>query len=198
MTDTLGTYGYLAVFLLMVAESAGVPFPSEITMGFGGFLASRGELDFASVALIGAAGNVIGASASYTVGCIGGRPLAERLGRYVLLRRRDLDRAETWFRERGELTIFVCRLIPVVRAFISIPAGVARMPAGRFLLFTLLGSLPWAFALSGAGFLLGENWATVLRYGEPVSWVVLAAGLGLIAWWFAHRLRQIRAEQPEN
>lgn len=198
MTDTLGTYGYLAVFLLMVAESAGVPFPAEVTMGFGGFLASRGELSFVAVALLGIVGNLLGATISYSIGRVGGRPLAERLGRYVLLRPRDLDRAEAWFRERGDLTVFVCRLIPVVRAYISFPAGVARMPAGRFLAFTLLGSLPWPFALAGLGFLFGENWETVLRYGEPVSWVILAASLGLIAWWFTHRLRQIKAEEDET
>lgn len=198
ITDTLGSYGYLAVFLLMVVESSGIPIPSEVTMVFGGFLASRGRLNFALVALIGAGGNLVGAAISYTVGRVGGRPLAERLGRYVLVRKRDIARAEAWFRDRGEITVFVCRMIPVVRAFVSIPAGMARMPVGRFLLYTALGTLPWTFALAGAGFLLGANWEVFLKYGEPVSWVVLAAGIGLIAWWIVHRLRERRLEEAND
>lgn len=193
ITDYLGDYGYQAVFVLMVLESAAIPIPSEVTMVFGGFLVSRGELDFFWVAMLGTVANVLGSWLTYWIGLRGGRPLIERWGRYVFLRKHELDRAEAWFERRGELAVFVSRLLPVVRTFISLPAGVARMPFGKFTLYTFLGCLPWTFALTWAGLLLGDNWETVLRYGEPVSWAIVIAGVGLIVWWLVKRARAKRA-----
>lgn len=193
ITDYLGDYGYQAVFVLMVLESAAIPIPSEVTMVFGGFLVSRGELDFFWVAMLGTVANVLGSWLAYWIGLRGGRPLIERWGRYVFLRKHELDRAEAWFERRGELAVFVSRLLPVVRTFISLPAGVARMPFGKFTLYTFLGCLPWTFALTWAGLLLGDNWETVLRYGEPVSWAIVIAGVGLIVWWLVKRARAKRA-----
>jgi membrane protein DedA with SNARE-associated domain len=189
VTDYLGAYGYQAVFVLMVLESACIPIPSEVTMVFGGFLASRGELDFFLVAMLGTIANVIGSWLAYWVGLRGGRPLIERWGRYIFLREHELDRAEAWFARRGEMAVFVSRLLPVVRTFISLPAGVARMPFGKFTLYTFLGCLPWTFALTWAGLLLGDNWETVLRYGEPISWAIAVAGVALIVWWLVRRAR---------
>lgn len=195
ITDYLGDYGYQAVFVLMVLESAAIPIPSEVTMVFGGFLVSRGELDFFWVAMLGTIANVVGSWLAYWVGLRGGRPLIERWGRYVFLRKHELDRAEAWFERRGELAVFVSRLLPVVRTFISLPAGVARMPFGRFTLYTFLGCLPWTFALTWAGLLLGDNWETVLRYGEPISLVIGIAMIAVIAWWLVKRARAKRAAE---
>lgn len=194
ITDSIGAFGYLAIFVLMTLESALIPVPSEVTMVFGGFLVSRGELSLVWVGLLGAVGNVVGSWIAYSVGLRGGRPLADRWGRYVFLRKKELDRAEVWFERRGELAVFVGRLLPVVRTFISFPAGVARMPMVRFSVYTFLGSLIWSYALAWAGFELGENWRTLLDYGTPISIGIGIAVAGLGAWWLVRRARARRAE----
>jgi membrane protein DedA with SNARE-associated domain len=193
VTDSLGQYGYQAVFALMVLESACIPIPSEVTMLFGGFLVSRGDLNFFAVAMLGTVGNLIGSWLAYWVGARGGRPLIQRWGRYLLLREHELDRAHEWFERHGEAAVFVSRLLPVVRTFISLPAGVARMPFGKFTLYTFLGCLPWTFALTWAGMLLGDNWETFLRYGDPISWAIAGISILLIAWWLGRRFRARRA-----
>jgi membrane protein DedA with SNARE-associated domain len=197
ITDYLGQYGYLAIFVLMVLESACIPIPSEVTMVFGGFLVSRGELDLFWVAVIGAVANLLGSWLAYGVGYVGGRPLIMRWGRYVLLREHELDRAHDWFERHGEAAVFVSRLLPVIRTFISLPAGVARMPFGKFTLYTFLGCLPWVFALTWAGVLLGDNWETFLRYGEPISLAIGIIAAAFIVWWVVKRVRARRASQAE-
>ncbi|HYY08880.1 MAG TPA: DedA family protein, partial [Actinomycetota bacterium] len=145
VTRLIGDYGYLAVFLLMVLESACIPVPSEVTMLFGGALASAafagsGEpLDLVWVGAVGTLGNLAGSWLAYWAGAVGGRPLVERFGRYLLILPHEVDRAHAWFERRGELTVFVSRLLPVIRTFISLPAGVARMPFWRFTIYTVLG-----------------------------------------------------------
>jgi membrane protein DedA with SNARE-associated domain len=195
ITTYLGEYGYLAVFVLMVLESACIPIPSEVTMVFGGFLVSRGDLSFFWVAMIGTIANVIGSWLAYWVGYAGGRPLINRWGRYILLREHELDRAHDWFERRGELAVFVSRLLPVIRTFISLPAGVARMNFWKFTLYTFLGCLPWTFALTWAGYLLGDNWEAFLRYGEPITWAIAVITLTVIGWWVIRRIRARRAEE---
>jgi len=189
ITDVIGQYGYLAVFVLMVLESALIPIPSEITMVFGGFLVSRGQLDLFWTGLLGSLANVLGSWLAYWLGHYGGRPLAERWGRYVFIRKHELDRAERWFAEHGEAAAFFSRLIPVVRTFISLPAGVAGMPFRKFTLYTFLGCLPWTFGLTAAGYFLGEQWHLVERYGEPASVVIAITLAGLIGWWLWRRAR---------
>lgn len=195
MTDVIGDYGYYAVVVLMILESACIPIPSEVTMVFGGFLVSRGRLDFFWVGMLGTLANVLGSWLAYWVGLIGGRPLIERWGKYIFLRKHELDRAEVWFEKHGEAAVFVSRLLPVVRTFISLPAGVAKMPFAKFTVYTFLGCLPWTFALTWAGFLLGENWETFLKYGEPVSIAIGVILLGVLIWWLVRRARaKARAE----
>jgi membrane protein DedA with SNARE-associated domain len=195
MTEVIGDYGYYAVVVLMILESACIPIPSEVTMVFGGFLVSRGRLDFFWVGMLGTLANVLGSWLAYWVGLVGGRPLIERWGKYIFLRKHELDRAEVWFEKHGEAAVFVSRLLPVVRTFISLPAGVAKMPFVKFTLYTFLGCLPWTFALTWAGFLLGENWETFLKYGEPVSIAIGVILLGFLVWWLVRRARaKARAE----
>ena len=195
-------YGYLAVFVLMVLESACIPIPSEVTMLFGGaaanavFARSIGladPLNFVVVGLLGIAGNLVGSWIAYGVGRAGGRPLIERWGRFVFLREHELVRAEAWFAEHGEAAVFVSRLLPVIRTFISLPAGVAEMPFWRFSIYTALGCLPWTFALAGAGYALGSRWTVVERYLRPISIVVGVVLLAAIAYWLVRRSRQARA-----
>jgi membrane protein DedA with SNARE-associated domain len=202
ITDNILTYGYLAVFLLMVLESACIPLPSEVTMLFGGALANAGfvaslgaqgrHLNFVLVGLIGAVGNLVGSWIAWGVGYRGGRPLIERWGRYVFLRRHELDRAEAWFARYGQPTVFVSRLLPVVRTFISLPAGVAEMPFVRFSLYTAAGCLPWTFALTALGYALGSQWGLVERFLRPVSLAVAAVLVVAAGWWLARRWAEQR------
>jgi len=203
VTRLIGDYGYLAVFVLMVLESACVPIPSEVTMLFGGALASAsfagaGEpLNLVWVGLVGTLGNLIGSWLAYWAGAAGGRPLVERFGRYLLILPHEVDRAHAWFERRGELTVFVSRLLPVIRTFISLPAGVARMPFWRFTIYTVLGCLPWTFALAWLGYVLGENWTEVEAVLRPVAWAIALLVVALGVWWFSRRYRRVRAAYAE-
>jgi len=214
ITDYVLHYGYLAVFVLMVLESACIPVPSEVTMLFGGALANAtfvatlgGEsehLNFVVVALVGAFGNLIGSWVAWGVGYRGGRPLIERWGRYVFLRQHELDRAEVWFERHGQVAVLVSRLLPVVRTFISLPAGVAEMPFLRFSVYTFIGGLPGTFALTAVGYAVGGQWEVVERYLRPVSYAVAALVVVAVAWWFAKRWSEQRRrndtgqERPEE
>jgi membrane protein DedA with SNARE-associated domain len=197
VTHTIGSHGYLAVFLLMAVSSACVPIPSEVVMVFGGALATAAfasaqhlqPLDFVAVSLVGVAGNLVGSWAAYVLGYAGGRPLIERWGRYLLIRPHEVDRAERWFARHGEAAVFWTRLVPVARAFISLPAGIARMSFWRFTIYTLLGVLPWCFGLAGAGYALGARWHDVVRYFTPISIVLAVVLVALLARWIVHRLR---------
>ena len=199
VTQLIGDHGYLAVFLLMVLESACVPVPSEVTMLFGGALASAAfaaagqELDLTTVALLGTGGNLVGSWLAYWAGAVGGRPLVDRFGRYLLILPEEVDRAHDWFERRGEVAVFVSRLLPVIRTFISLPAGVARMPFWRFTIYTVLGCLPWTFALAWLGYILGENWTEVEAVLRPIAWGIAVAIAVLGAWWIARRYRRVRA-----
>jgi membrane protein DedA with SNARE-associated domain len=204
ITEEIAKYGYLAIFVLMALESACVPIPSEVTMLFGGalvsasFLAPEQQLEFWPVVLAGTLGNLVGSWVAYGAGYAGGRPLIDRWGRYLLIRPHEVDRAHDWFERRGEAAVFGGRLLPVVRTFISLPAGVVRMGFWRFTVYTVLGCFPWVLALTWLGYLLGERWETVERIISPFAWaiaVVLAAGL---VWFVWHRVRSIRREEEER
>lgn len=196
VVSQISRHGYLAVFVLMVLESACIPVPSEAVMLFGGALAGGAvvagvhlHLNVIAVAVVGASGNLVGASIAYAIGRIGGRPLIERWGRYVLLRPRELDRAERFFARHGQSAVFVGRVLPVVRTFISLPAGIAETPVVAFGVMTLLGSLVWTFALALAGQALATNWSSVARAFTPISIAIGALILAAIAWAILRRLR---------
>ena len=200
VVDQISQHGYLAIFVLMVLESACIPIPSEVIMLFGGALAGgltlagvHVQLNTIGVGLAGTAGNLVGALLAYAVGRVGGRPLIERWGRYVLLRPHELDRAERFFDRRGKAAIFFGRMVPVVRTFISLPAGIAEVPVVPFAVLTGLGTLPWTFGLAIAGDSLASNWKSVSNAFTPISIVVGVVLLGLIAWWVTKRLRESRS-----
>ena len=150
--------GYVGVAVLMAIESACIPLPSEVTMPFAGYLVSTGQLNLIGVALAGAIGCNIGSTIAYAIGAWGGRPLAARWGRYVLIKEHDIVVAERFFERFGSLAVFVGRLLPVVRTFIALPAGFARMNMWKFQIYSFIGSLIWCFILAYVGEQLGAQW----------------------------------------
>ena len=198
--DAVAGYGYVAIFVLMALSSACVPVPSEVTMLFGGALAAPGfaaegqELSLWAVSVVGSIGTLAGSWVAYWVGAVGGRPLIDRFGRYLLIRPREVDQAHEWFERHGDVTVAFARVLPVLNTFISLPAGVVRMPFWRFTWYTLLGTVPWTFALAWFGYQLGDRWATVERILQPFSWAI--AGLCLVAavWYVRRRWTTVRAE----
>ena len=183
--------GYFGVLLAMAIESACIPLPSEIIMPLAGAITVSGvaqslkihqSLSLVGVSVTGALGCVIGSVIAYWVGATGGRELLLKYGKYILISRRDAERADRFFAERGDITIFISRLMPIVRTFISLPAGMMRMNFGRFVLFTFVGSLPWCFALALAGQKLGQNWTdvgNVIRKYQILVVVLVAILVGL-------------------
>ncbi|OYY48210.1 MAG: alkaline phosphatase [Methylophilaceae bacterium 17-43-7] len=184
--SVISTMGYGGIVLLMAIESACIPLPSEIIMPFAGFLVSKGEMTLWGVAFAGAIGCVVGSIPAYYVGMFGGRPLAEKYGKYVLISKKDLDMADRWFATHGEIIIFVARLLPAVRTFIAFPAGVARMNMTKFIGYTFIGSLIWCYALGYIGMKAGENWEELKVYFHESHYVIAALGL-MFAAWYVHR-----------
>jgi membrane protein DedA with SNARE-associated domain len=174
----IASYGYLAIFVLMMAESACIPVPSELTMVFGGALAAGAvagtHLNLILVIAAGVAGNVAGSYIAWGVGAYGGRAAWRRWGRYMLLRPSDIDRADRWFDRHGTKAVFFGRLLPVVRTFISLPAGIARMAPVRFGVYTLAGCIPWTAALAWAGYAVGANWQHVVSSFHGVTYAIVA------------------------
>jgi membrane protein DedA with SNARE-associated domain len=185
--------GYPGVLLLMAIESACIPLPSEVIMPFAGYLVYTGRFNLYAVAAVGALGCNLGSLVAYLVGYYGGRPLVERYGSYVLLSRQELDHTERFFARHGAVTVLVARMLPVVRTFIALPAGVARMPQGRFHLYTFIGSFPWCLGLAWVGMKLGERWDKDPRlktWFHRFDAIFVIAILALLAWFFWSRWKQ--------
>jgi len=201
----LQDHGLLIVFITMTAESACIPIPSEIVVPYGGFLAAQGHTHLWMVVVVATAANLVGSLIAYAVGRYGGRAFFLRYGRYVLVREHHLVKAERWFDRRGEVTVFFTRMMPVVRTFISLPAGIARMPVGKFVVYSVLGAIPWNAALAwlgyGAGKAAGEDpWGRLQeqfsKYNHVFYAVLAAAVVALVAWgyWRWRRRRERAAE----
>jgi membrane protein DedA with SNARE-associated domain len=186
----ISSTGYLGIFGLMALESACIPVPSEVIMPFSGFLVWEGRFELWQVALWGGLGNLLGSIIAYWVGAWGGRRLVEKYGKYLLISSHDLTLADNWFSKYGQLTVFFSRLLPVVRTFISLPAGIARMPFKKFCLYTFLGCLPWSFILAYAGLIAGENWEGLKVYFHKFDLVIGAVILILIIWWVRRHFNQ--------
>lgn len=179
--------GYLGIAGLMAIESACIPIPSEVIMPFSGYLVFLGRFRLVWVALAGALGCNVGSIVAYAVGATGGRRLVESYGRYVLISRKDLEMADHWFDRFGDVTVFVARLLPVVRTFIALPAGVARMNFLRFNVYTFLGSFPWCLGLAYVGVKMGANWDTLGPYFHRFDGVLLLLFILAVVWFVAHR-----------
>lgn len=172
MEHLISSVGYAAVFLLMVAGSACIPIPSELVMLFAGALAATGRLNLVAVIVIGLLGNMVGSYIAWAVGRAGGRALVLRFGRPFRMSEHDLNRAERWFERRGEITVLVSRMVPVVRTFISLPAGIADMAPVRFGVYTLIGSIPWTAGLGVGGYALGSRWKHLYSYFDTATVVI--------------------------
>jgi len=186
--------GYWGVILLMAIESANIPLPSEVIMPFAGFLVHEGQLNLWLVALAGGLGCTIGSAFSWWLGYVGGRPLVERYGKYVLLSHHDLDMGEKWFRKYGASIAFFSRLLPIVRTFISFPAGIAKVPIGRFLIYTFVGSVIWSWVLAFIGIKLGENWEHLEVYFRKFDYVILIIIVLGIVWWIYRHFAQLKVK----
>jgi len=190
----IATYGYLAIFLLMVAESACIPVPSELIMTFGGALAAGAvpgtSLNLAGVIIAGTAGNVVGSYIAWAVGRYGGQPALRRWGRLLRIREHDLDRAIQWFDRYGPRAVLIGRLLPVVRTFISLPAGIAGMDPLRFGIYTTIGCVPWTAALGAAGYAVGKNWNSIVKGFHGPTYIIAAVvviGLAVAIWRYLRR-----------
>jgi membrane protein DedA with SNARE-associated domain len=182
----ISSLGYAGIVLLMAIESACIPLPSEIIMPFSGYLVSTGRFELVLVATAGAIGCNVGSTVAYAIGYWGGRPVVERWGYWVLIGRRELALVDWFFARFGGITVFIGRLLPVVRTFIALPAGIARMSMVKFQIYTFLGSWPWCFALAYVGMRLGDRWNTDPELREVMhrfDGVIVAAIVLAVAWY---------------
>lgn len=190
ITSVISSMGYTGVALLMAIESAAVPLPSEVIMPFSGFLVTSGRFSLLGLALAGAIGSVIGSLVTYALGYYGGRRLILRYGRYVLISPEDLAMTERFFARFGSLSSLIGRVLPVVRTFISIPAGIGKVPLKPFVFYTFVGSFVWSYFLAWLGMIMGDNWhglETYFRKFDLIVGIVLVAG---IAWWIWRHFRR--------
>jgi membrane protein DedA with SNARE-associated domain len=189
--------GWAGVVFLMGVESAAIPFPSELIMPLAGWLLvaekGGGWWMLVMAGLYGALGNLLGSWLAYWVSLKGGRPLLLKYGKYVLLTADEIERTERWFQRYGEMAVFFARLLPVVRTFISIPAGIARMNIWKFSVYTFFGSFPWSLGLAYGGFLLGENWEVLRSAMRPFDIPILILMVLAGAWFIYRRVKSIRA-----
>jgi membrane protein DedA with SNARE-associated domain len=186
--NVVGDLGLPGVFILMVLESACIPIPSEATMLFAGFNVAEGEYSLMAATLTATFANLVGSWIAYGVGYFGRVDLIEKHGKKILIKQDHLEVADRWFEKHGEATVFFSRMLPIVRTFISLPAGVARMPFWRFSIFTFLGCLPWMFGLTFIGKQVGDNWEQWKDKLHYVDYAVVAIILAAIVffavrWW---------------
>ena len=191
--SVISAMGYVGVMLLMAIESACIPLPSEVIMPFSGYLVYAGQFNLWLVALAGAIGCNLGSEVAYEIGYYGGRPLVERYGSYILITQNELDWADRFFARLGDLTVLLSRMLPVVRTFIALPAGIARMPRLRFHVYTFVGSFPWCLSLAYLGMKAGENWKYLGKYFHEFDKVIGAVIMLVIIWFvwsrWRHRVR---------
>ena len=197
MQSFVQNYGYFALIVLSIIESACAPIPSEVTFGFAGALcttAVTGHAQFSlwAVILSGTLGSLVGSIIAYEIGRTAGRTIVDRWGKWILLTHKDLDAAERWFAKYGSISVLVGRVLPVVRSAISVPAGIAEMRRGPFAILTLVGSAVWVSLLAGLGYGAGSNWQRVSKDFHAAQTPMIIIIVLLLAWGFWHRLRTVR------
>ena len=201
MEHFLETWGYLAVFVLSFISAMGLPVGAEVALIYGGVLASGQipnephHLDLAVVIVVALVAEVAGSMAGYLIGYFGGRPLVDRVGKYVLLTHRDLDRAESWFDRRGEPFVLFGRFIPLLRSFVSFAAGLGEMAVAKFLVFTVIGCAIWCTALTSFGYALGSSYSRALKAFSYIGYLAAALAVVAVVALFWHRLRVVREER---
>ena len=171
--NLISSLGYFGIFVAMTIESALIPLPSEIIMPFSGYLVAQGRFNIWLVTLMGALGNVLGSWIAYYIGIKGGRPLVLKYGKYIFISKHEIEKADKWFKKYGSKAIFFSRLLPAIRTFISLPAGIAKMNFKKFTLYTFIGSLPWSFGLTFIGYKIGQNWNKLSPIFHRIDIVIL-------------------------
>src|SRR5664279_4752098 len=189
-THVIAVFGLPGVFVLMFLESACIPIPAETTMMFAGFAVSQGKMGLAAAIVAGVAGNVVGAWVVYYIGLSGGRPFIDRYGKYVLLKHEHIELTERWFAKYGAVAVFFCRMIPGLRSFVSLPAGVARMPLWKFTMYTALGCIPFVAVLTWLGVKLSANWESIQQQFKWLDYAVFAVIVAIVVWVVVRRLRR--------
>lgn len=189
----IDAWGYLAVAVLMAMENACIPVPSELILGFAGYLVSADKMTFTGAMIAGMIGGMAGSIFAYVVGTTGGRKFVDKYGKYFFIKKSHVDLAQKWFDKYGIRAVFFSRMLPVVRTFISLPAGFARVNFKQFLFYTFAGSLPWTALILWAGLMLGDNWEYLLELGHKFSLAFIAVSVVIIAWlYFRHRKRNLK------
>lgn len=194
----LETVGYPAIFLLAFVEAVCIPFPSEITFGYTGALAAEGHFNLALIIVIGVVGEICGSVFAWWVGKTGGRAVVDRYGKYVLLSKKDLDRTERFMARRGDPAVLIGRMVPLLRAFVSLVAGIAEMTAGRFIVFTSIGTAIYCSTLAVVGYELGHTWHHIVKGFTDTGIVIVILAVLSIAVLLFHRIRTLRAERVET
>lgn len=194
VASVISHLGYSGVVALMAIESANIPLPSEIIMPFSGYLVSTGQFNLWWVGFFGALGCLIGSILSYWLGMVGGRPLVEKYGKYILISHHDLDIADRWFKKYGEAAVFIGRLLPVIRTFISFPAGISKMHFKRFMVYSFLGSLPFCLALAYVGQKLGENREVLRSFFHKFDLVIGVVILAGIVWYIWRHVKNLKKD----
>lgn len=187
ITQTISNGGYIGIFFLMVAESALIPIPSEIIMPFSGYLVSTGKFNVIAVIIAGSIGNLVGSLIAYFVGVYLGRGFVVKYGKYILLKKSHLELAESYFKKYGDRSTFIGRLLPAVRTYVSLPAGVAKMNLKKFAGYTLIGSVIWNLALTYIGITLGEQWDSIRKYSTYFDAIVVIVVIAAIIWYLKSR-----------
>lgn len=197
MQSFINHYGYFGLFVLSLLSSACFPIPSEVAYGFAGALCTtaltkHAQFNLAGVIIIGTIGSLVGSIIAYEVGRYGGRAIVDRWGKWLLLTHKDLDASERWFRKYGSASVLIGRVIPVVRSFISVPAGLAEMKRGRFAVLTTIGSAVWVALLASLGYAAGKNWNHVSKDFHDAQWPIVAVIVLVLAWALWHRIKTVR------
>lgn len=192
--QAISNTGYLGIFFLMLAESSLIPIPSEIIMPFSGYLASTGKLNPVLIILAGSIGNLIGSLVAYVIGIKLGREFIVKYGKYVLLKKSHLEWTESYFKKYGDRSTFVSRLLPVIRTYISLPAGIAKMNLKKFSIYTFAGSVIWSTMLTYVGMILGDQWTRIRHYSDYIDGAVIVGLVVIIIIIIAKK----RIGKPEN
>lgn len=194
VTHVISTSGYFGIAGLMALESSAVPLPSEVIMPFAGYLVSTGRFTLLGISLAGAVGSAVGSAVLYAVGYYGGRPLLEKYGRYILIRHKDIDHADHFFQKYGNASNFIGRILPVVRTFISFPAGVAEVNFKKFIFYSFIGSFIWSMFLGYIGLKLGQNWEHLKVYFHRLDYVIVGLLLLAVTWYVRRHIKGQKAK----
>ena len=193
LLQLMESYGYIALFVAMVLENANIPIPSEVVLGFAGFLISQQIFSFWTTFIVACLAGLVGSVLSYWLGSYGGRPLLLKYGKYIFFNEHKFQMAENMFNKYGGAAVLICRCLPGVRTFISFPAGIARYPFWKFTIFTIIGTIPWTLLLVWAGSLLGSHWRDLIQYNHIFFIVIAVVCVIAAVVYFWHKRRRRNA-----